>query len=396
METKLIKLIQNKATELSDYVSQIRKQMHQFPELSFREIETAKFVCSQLDKWSIPYEKDICGTGIVAFIKSKHYSETEECIALRSELDALPIHEENTHDFISKNQGVMHACGHDVHTSILLGCAKIISDLKDELPQSVKLIFQLGEEQLPGGASLMIQEKVLENPKVKEIIALHVYPEMPVGEVGFKAGLYMASCDEIHLEIIGKGGHGATPQNCIDPIAIGAEIVMNLQQIVSRKCDPKIPCVLSFGHFEALGATNVIPSKAILKGTFRTMNEAWRNEALELIENQINSLCEMNGAKADLKIIKGYPFLENNERTTQKVRIAAEEILGNQNVKELPIRLTSEDFSYYAQEIPACFFRLGVRNEEKGIVFGVHHPKFDVDESCFEVGMKVLCNAVFQ
>lgn len=396
METKLIKLIQNKTAELSDYVSQIRKQMHQFPELSFREVETAKFVCSQLDKWSIPYEKDICGTGIVALIKSKYYSETEECIALRSELDALPIHEENSHDFISKNQGVMHACGHDVHTSILLGSAKIISDLKDELPQSVKLIFQLGEEQLPGGASLMIKEKVLENPKVKEIIALHVYPEMPVGEVGFKAGLYMASCDEIHLEIIGKGGHGATPQNCIDPIAIGAEIVMNLQQIVSRKCDPKIPCVLSFGHFEALGATNVIPSKAILKGTFRTMNEVWRNEALELIETQINSLCEMNGAKADLKIIKGYPFLENNESTTQKVRKAAEEILGNQNVKELPIRLTSEDFSYYAQEIPACFFRLGVRNEEKGIVFGVHHPKFDVDERCFEVGMKVLCNAVFQ
>lgn len=396
METKLIKLIQSKAEEIFSEVSSIRKHMHQFPELSFQEHETAKFVCDQLDKWSIPYEKNICGTGIVAFIKSKHYTESEACIALRSELDALPIHEENTHDFISKNNGVMHACGHDVHTSILLGAAKIISDLKEELPQSVKLIFQLGEEQLPGGASLMIKEKVLENPKVKEIIALHVYPEMPVGEVGFKSGLYMASCDEIHLEIIGKGGHGATPQNCIDPIAIGSQIVMNLQQIVSRKCDPKIPCVLSFGHFEALGATNVIPSKAILKGTFRTMNEAWREEALELIESQITHICEMNGAKASLNIIKGYPFLENDAATTQKVRKAAVEILGEDKVKELPIRLTSEDFSYFAQTTPACFFRLGVRNEEKGIVFGVHHPKFDVDERCFEVGIKVLCNAVFQ
>ncbi len=393
--TTLVKSIQNKAVELVSTVSEWRKHLHQYPELSFQEIETARFVCLQLDALSIPYEKNICGTGIVALIKNKSFKPGDTCIALRSELDALPITEENSHSFVSKNSGLMHACGHDVHTSILLGCAKILNDLKDELPQAVKLIFQLGEEKLPGGASLMIQAGVLENPKVSKIIALHVYTELEAGKVGFREGLYMASCDEIHLEIIGKGGHGAIPNNCVDPIAIGAQIVTNLQQIVSRKCDPKIPCVLSFGHFEALGATNVIPQKAILKGTFRTMNEAWRFEALKLIEKQIHAICEMNGAKAELNIIKGYPFLENNPTLTQNLRNSAQEILGNKNVTELPLRLTSEDFSYFAQEVPASFFRLGVRNEAKGIVHGVHHPQFDVDEMCFETGMKVMCNAVF-
>ena len=239
----------------------------------------------------------------------------------------------------------------------------------------------------------MIKDGALESPRVTEMYALHVFPDLETGKLGFKEGIYMASCDEIHLTIHGKGGHGATPHECIDPITIGANIVLQLQQIVSRKCDPKIPSVLTFGHFEALGATNIIPSKAKLKGTFRTMNEPWRAEALTLIEKQIKSIAESQGATVELEISKGYPYLENDPKTTQKLRAKIEETFGSEKVVDLPIRLTSEDFSYYSHEVPVCFFRLGVRNEERGIVYGVHHPKFDIDEHSLIIGMKAMCLA---
>jgi amidohydrolase len=289
----------------------------------------------------------------------------------------------------------MHACGHDVHSAILLGAAEIINDLRNELPTPVKLIFQPGEEKNPGGATLMIRDGVLKNPAVSEIIALHVFPDMEVGHVGFKEGIYMASCDEIHLTINGKGGHGATPNQCIDPIIIGANIVTQLQQIVSRACDPKIPCVLSFGHFEALGATNIIPSRAHLKGTFRTMNEEWRAQGLKLIEKQIKLIAESGGATVDLEISKGYPYLENDPKTTSKLREKATSFLGADNVEELPIRLTSEDFAYYSHEVPVCFFRLGVRNEAKGIIYGVHHSKFNIDNEALRIGMQLMSLAPF-
>jgi amidohydrolase len=239
----------------------------------------------------------------------------------------------------------------------------------------------------------MIADGVLDNPAVKAIFALHVFPDLPVGMLGFKEGLYMASCDEIHLTINGKGGHGATPHRCIDPILIGATIVTQLQQIVSRKCDPSIPCVLSFGHFEALGATNVIPSTAKLKGTFRTMNEQWRKEALALIEHQIHHIANSQGATVDLEISKGYPYLENDPEVTRKWKELAEAHFGSESLVDLPIRLTSEDFSFYSHQVPACFFRIGVRNEEKGIVHGVHHPKFDIDEESMITGMQALALA---
>lgn len=241
----------------------------------------------------------------------------------------------------------------------------------------------------------MIRDGALENPKVKAMYALHVFPDMEVGKVGFREGLYMASCDEIHATIHGKGGHGATPHKCIDPILIGAEIVTSLQTIVSRKCDPKIPCVLSFGHFEALGATNVIPASAHLKGTFRTMNETWRAEALALIERSMQKITEASGGTLELNISKGYPYLENDPQTTRNMKQGAVDFLGSENVEDLPIRLTAEDFSYYSQEVPVCFFRLGVRNEEKGIIFGVHHPQFDIDPSSLIVGMKMMAMAPF-
>ena len=334
-------------------------------------------------------------TGIVALIKGAHHTSDQKAIGLRADLDALPIQEENEVDYKSTVDGVMHACGHDVHTSVLLGAAEILNSLRDELPAPVKLIFQPGEEKNPGGATYMIRDGALKNPTVKEMYALHVFPDMKVGNVGFKEGIYMASCDEIYITINGKGGHGATPHQCIDPIHIGANIITTMQQIVSRKCDPKVPCVLSFGHFEALGATNVIPSKAYLKGTFRTMNEPWRAQALELIESTAHKIAEASGGTVDVVISKGYPYLENDPVTTARLRTTAQEFLGQEHVEELPIRLTAEDFSYYSQEIPVCFFRLGVRNEEKGITYGVHHPQFNIDEQALTIGMQMMALAPF-
>lgn len=396
MDPVIHHIIRARSAELFDKVKGYREHMHRFPELSYAEFKTMNFVAEQLEKIGIPFQKEVAGTGLLGIIRSDQHTETDSCIGLRSELDALPITEQTNCDYSSTVDGVMHACGHDVHTAILLGAAEILWENKHLLKHPVKLFFQPGEEKNPGGASLMIADGALQNPPVHELFALHVFPEMPVGNIGFRPGLYMASCDEIYLTINGKGGHGATPHQTIDPIMIGAQLLTGLQQIVSRKCDPKIPCVLSFGHFEALGATNVIPEKAILKGTFRTMNEAWRKEALELIEKQVYATCEQFGATADLEISKGYPYLENDPSLTAKMKERSIDFFGTEQVEDLPIRLTSEDFSFYAQEIPVCFFRLGVRNEESGIIYGVHHPKFDIDSKALIVGMQAMCLAAFE
>ncbi|MEY3198681.1 MAG: hypothetical protein RJA13_639 [Bacteroidota bacterium] len=390
MKIELQQLIRNKSEEIFEKVKEYREYIHENPELSYAEFKTMEYVSSILTNLGIQHQKGIGKTGVVALIKNEQHSENTSCIALRADLDALPILEENTVSYSSKTPGIMHACGHDVHTAILLGTAEVLHTFREYLPQPVKLIFQPGEEKNPGGATLMIADGVLENPTVTEMVALHVFPDMEVGKVGFKEGIYMASCDEIHLTIHGKGGHGATPHQCIDPIMIGANLLVQLQQIVSRKCDPKIPCVLSFGHFEAIGATNIIPSKAILKGTFRTMNETWRKEGLELIEKQIKLIVESQGGSAELEISKGYPYLENDAYVTSKTKNKAIELLGTENVEDLPIRLTSEDFAFYSHKVPVCFFRLGVRNEAKGITFGVHHPKFNIDEHALKVGVEMM------
>ncbi len=387
--------IREKSVALFEKVKGYRNHMHQFPELSFKEFKTMEFVCDQLTLLGIPFSSPVAGTGVLAVIRGDHHHENQSCVGLRSELDALPIQEQNEVEYRSKNDGVMHACGHDVHTAILLGTAELLMEIRNELPHPVKLFFQPGEEKNPGGASLMIEAGALKNPPVHELFALHVFPEMEVGKIGFKEGLYMASCDEIHLTIHGKGGHGAMPHQTIDPIMIGAQLLTGLQQIVSRNCDPKIPCVLSFGHFEALGATNIIPEKAILKGTFRTMNEEWRSKALKLIEQHIQSTCSQFGAKAELDISKGYPFLENDPELTKRLRKTAISFFGDSKVDELPIRLTSEDFSFYAQHLPVCFFRLGVSSKNDSNQFGVHHPKFNIDEEAMFVGVQAMALACF-
>lgn len=395
MNLKVREEIKLLSVQLFEKVNGYRRHIHAHPELSYQEVNTMNYVSEQLTKLGIEHTTKVGDTGIVALIRGEQHTKEDEAIGLRADMDALPIQEENDIPYKSTVDGVMHACGHDVHTSVLLGAAEILHKLRNELPQPVKLIFQPGEEKNPGGATYMIRDGALKNPTVTEMYALHVFPDMPVGKVGFKEGIYMASCDEIYITIHGKGGHGATPHQCIDPILIGANIVTQMQQIVSRKCDPKIPCVLSFGHFEALGATNVIPSKAYLKGTFRTMDEPWRAEALQLIEKTANDLAHAAGGSATVEISKGYPYLENDPKVTAKMRSAAQLFLGEQNVEELPIRLTAEDFSYYSQEIPVCFFRLGVRNEAEGITYGVHHPKFNIDEEALIVGMQMMALAPF-
>lgn len=395
MKNELHTLIRQRAEQLFPKVKQYREHMHRYPELSYQEFATMKYVSEQLTSLGIQHTSGVAETGITAVIRADHHAENSPCFGLRSELDALPIQEANETDYVSQHPGVMHACGHDVHTAILLGTAELLMEIRNDLPHPVKLFFQPGEEKNPGGASLMIKAGALHQPDVKAMAALHVFPEMPAGKLGFKTGLYMASCDEIYITINGKGGHGATPHQTIDPIMIGAQLLIGLQQIVSRNCDPKIPCVLSFGHFEALGATNVIPEKAVLKGTFRTMDETWRNRALELIRSHVEHVTAQFGATADLDISRGYPFLENDPELTTRIRTLAEQHFGEDHIETLPIRLTSEDFSYYAQEIPVCFFRLGVRNEAKGITFGVHHPRFDIDEQALITGVQAMALAPF-
>ncbi len=390
MNPKIQKHIQEKSEALFEKINAYRAYLHANPELSFQEYNTCEFVAAKLTELGIPNEKGIGKTGVVALIMSDHHTLLDSFIGLRADLDALPIQEENEVSYKSTIPGVMHACGHDVHTSILLGVAEILFEIRNELKHPIKLIFQPGEEKNPGGASILIAEGVLNNPKVSKMYALHVFPEMEAGKVGFKEGLYMASCDEIYITIHGKGGHGAMPHQCIDPILIGANIVTSLQQIISRSCDPKTPSVLSFGHFEGLGATNIIPSIVHLKGTFRTMDETWRAKALELIQFQATLIAKTFGGTVDVEISKGYPCLYNNEELTKSLRIKSEVFFGRTNVENLPIRLTSEDFAFYSQKIPVCFVRLGVGNEAKGIIHGVHHPKFDIDTKALISGMQLL------
>lgn len=381
-------LLLQKTEQIKDEVIAIRRHLHQHPELSFQEFETSKFIQEKLNSWGISFQNNIVGTGVVALIESK--TNPTSCIALRADMDALPIQELNEVDYKSHNPGIMHACGHDVHTSILLATAKILNDLKDELPTSVKLIFQPGEEKLPGGAKLMIEAGVLENPKVDQIFALHVFPELEAGKVGLKSGMYMASCDELYFTINGKGGHAAMPALNIDPIVIASKLILALQQIPDNLCPKEIPCVLAIGRIEGLGATNVIPDKVELQGTFRTMNELWRSTAHKLIhEISKNVISDSNGS-IDVRIENGYPYLENHSELTEHTRSLLKDVLSESQVVDLPIRMTGEDFSFFAQKIPATFIRLGVRNESRGIVHGVHNARFDIDESALLTGVKTL------
>jgi amidohydrolase len=360
-----------------------RRHLHANPELSYKEFNTSKFVFDSLKSMGLQPET-LTETGVVALVSGKNPSK--KIVALRADMDALPITETNTIDYKSKNNGVMHACGHDAHTASLLGTAKILSSLKDQFEGSVKFIFQPGEEKNPGGASYMIRDGVLKNPAPASIVGQHVMPLLPAGKVGFREGMYMASSDEIYLTIIGRGGHAAAPDLIIDPVVIAAHIIVALQQIISRNASPRQPTVLSFGKVLADGATNIIPDQVTVAGTFRAMNEDWRKQGLDKIRTMAESIATGMGGRCDVKISKGYPYLENNPALTKSIRKAAEEYVGKENVVDIDLTLGSEDFAYYSQVIPASFYRLGTRNEAKGITSYIHTPTFNIDEDALAIG----------
>lgn len=364
-----------------------RRHLHQNPELSFEEHETARFVEQRLESLGIPYER-MAGTGVVGTIRGE--LGEGKVLALRADMDALPIQEVEGRPYGSRRSGVMHACGHDVHTASLLGVASILQQLRGSFAGTVKLIFQPGEERLPGGASIMIKEGVLENPVPQGVIGQHVMPLIEAGKVGFRAGKYMASCDELFMTIKGKGGHGAHPHQNIDPIAIAAQIITALQQIVSRNADPRTPTVLSWGKIIGNGATNVIPEEVYLEGTFRTFDEKWRAEAHSRMVKMAVGIAESMGASCDFEVRKGYPFLINEAKITEACRQFAVEYLGEEHVVELDIWPAAEDFSYYSQEVNACFYRLGTGNKAAGITAAVHTPTFDIDERALRTSIGLM------
>lgn len=380
----LLERIKSLSHQYADETVAIRRHLHANPELSYQEFETAKYVAETLRSFGIDAREGVATTGVLAEIAGKNPGK--KMFALRADMDALPIQEANDVPYKSTVAGVMHACGHDVHTSSLLGTARILQEVRDQFEGTIRLLFQPGEEKNPGGASYMIRDGALTNPEPTGIIGQHVFPLLPVGKIGFREGMYMASCDEIYLRVIGKGGHAAAPELAVDPILIASHIIVALQQVISRNASPKQPTVLSFGDIVGKGATNIIPNEVNIAGTFRAMNEDWRAGALEKIRKMAESIAEGMGGRCEVEISKGYPYLENNPALTRRIRSAAEAYVGKENVVDIDITLGAEDFSYYSQVIPAAFYRLGTSNPAKGITSYVHTPTFDVDEDALRIG----------
>jgi hippurate hydrolase len=379
--------IRDLARQYAPEAIEFRRHLHTYPELSYKEFKTSAFVQEKLGSFGIPFQVK-AATGVVGLIEGKN--PEKRVIALRADMDALPIKEENQVPYKSVNEGVMHACGHDAHTSILLGAAKILNELKSEWEGSIKIIFQPGEEKNPGGASLLIREGVLHDPQPQAIFGLHVHPGLEIGKYSFRGGPSMASADEIYITVRGKGGHAATPHLTVDTILVASHIVVALQQVISRNRNPFSPSVLSISSFQGGYTTNVIPSEVKLMGTFRSMDESWRFQAHKLITQVAKGVAQGMGAEIDVLIDVGYPIVNNDLKLYPLARARAEEFAGKENVQETEIRMGSEDFGYYTQEIPGCFYRIGVMNAEKGIVSGVHTPTFNIDESAIEKGMGMM------
>jgi amidohydrolase len=364
-----------------------RRHLHQHPELSFEEEKSSRWVRERLASWGIESAGGVGGHGVVALIEGQRGPGAT--VALRADMDALPIQEENEVLYRSQRPGVMHACGHDAHTASLLGSARILQQLRGHFAGSIKLIFQPAEERFPGGASLMIADGVLQAPAVDAILGQHVLPFLDAGKIGIRSGVYMASADEIYIRVQGKGGHAAHPAHFIDPVMITAQMLVALQQLVSRS-DPRTPSILSFGRVIAEGATNIIPGHVNLEGTFRTMNESWREEAHGKIRRIASSVAEAFGGHADIDIKRGYPVLVNHEALAARTRESIEAYAGPENVVDLDLWMASEDFAYYTHQVPGCFYRLGTRNEAAGIVHGLHTPRFDIDEQALRLSTGLM------
>lgn len=388
MTNPLIEKIKAFSADFAPGIIQIRRHLHANPELSEKEYNTADFICATLDDYGISYTRNVGGNGIVAKIEGRQPQTTT--LALRADMDALPINELNDCDYKSQHPGVMHACGHDVHMASLLGASKILNELKSEFEGTVRLIFQPSEEKFPGGALAMIKDGVLKNPVPERIYGQHVLPTLEAGKVGFQPGAYMASTDEIYLTIKGRGGHAATPELNTDTVLIASHIIVAMQQVVSRSAPPGIPTVLSFGRVIADGQTNIIPSEVKINGTFRTFDETWRARAHEKITTLAKGLAESMGGTCEVFIDHGYPFLVNDDLATSEAKALAQQYLGPENVVDLDQRMTAEDFAYYSHIIPACFYRLGVKDPSWPAIRNLHTPEFDADESSLETGMGLM------
>lgn len=386
--------IKEAATHLAATLIEWRRHMHKHPELSFAEHKTMDYISSELATLGIEHSKGVADTGIVAIIKG--VNPESKITALRSDHDALPILEANKVDYASTNLGVMHACGHDAHTASLLGAASILNSCKDSWEGTIKLIFQPGEERLPGGASMMIKDGALQNPTPEKIIGQHVFPDLPAGHVGLCPGTYMASTDELHLEITGKGGHAALPNGQCNPLLVASELLLAFEKFVEERPNKDIKTVLSFGCIEGKGATNIVPNTVRLEGTFRSLDEDWRFEAHKKMQEIVSTICIHRGAQAHLDIRIGYPCVYNDPELTETLMANAIEYLGADKVHTLPVRMTAEDFSFYAQKIPGCFYRLGTSSPNSDLGHsGLHTPTFDIDESALVIGAGLMAfNAV--
>lgn len=385
---ELISAIKEYSDQQFDAVRTIRRHLHAYPELSFQERETSRYIISHLRQKGIPLKSGIAGNGILARIEGQNPKGPR--IALRADMDALPIEEQNDLEYKSKNPGVMHACGHDIHASSLLGAAFILNQIKNEIPGSIYLVFQPGEERIPGGARLMLEEGIFDRDPPAAMLGQHVQPDLPAGCVGFKSGSYMASSDEIYIRLIGQGGHAAMPEQFRDPIMASAHLVIALQQIPQKYAPSGIPTVLSIGRIEGAGSVNVIPEAVKMEGTFRTMNESWRDEAHRLIRDISRETAESMQIKAEVEIKKGYPVLVNNEKTTRKVRKYAIDYLGEDQVVDLEARMTAEDFAYFAARYPSVFYRLGVYSSKQKTAARLHSPNFSPDEHALRTGMGLM------
>ncbi|MFN5092716.1 MAG: M20 family metallopeptidase [Bacteroidota bacterium] len=384
MKEKIIEL----SNDLFNELVEVRRHLHAHPELSFQEKETSAFIAKKLSEAGISHRTNIGGYGILAEIHGE--LDGEGVIALRADMDALPIEETTAFAFASQNKGVMHACGHDVHSTCVLGAALILNQMKPQFGGTIQFIFQPAEEVLPGGAKLMLEDGVFDQGAPQHILGQHVFPELPVGKVGFRAGPYMASTDEIYIRVIGKGGHGAKPDQVIDPVLISAHLLIALQQVASRWSNPQMPTVLSFGKIEGKGATNIIPNEVHLAGTFRTFSEQWRMEAHEKIKNLCEHVVSGMGGHVEIRIEKGYPVLVNDEAYTAYCREMAENLFGTENVVELEMRTTAEDFAYFAQAYPSCFYRLGTSNPDGTFSLPVHNSGFSVNEESIKIGSQLM------
>lgn len=383
----LLTEIKNCAATIFPGIVEYRRYLHSNPELSFQEYQTSAFIKSRLDTLDISWQL-MANTGVVAIIQGE--KSPGKTIALRADMDALPITETNNAIYCSQNTGVMHACGHDAHTASLLGVAEILQSIKNKFAGTVKLIFQPGEEKLPGGASLMIKEGALQNPAPDAVLGQHVSPNIPAGKIAIRKGKFMASMDEIFVTIKGRGGHGAQPHLNIDPVMICAQILVSLQQVVSRMANPALPTVLSFGKIIANGAINVIPDEVYMEGTFRTMDENWRTEAHRRMKQMAETIAESLGGSCEFNINPGYPFLVNEEKLTERVRNYACEYLEQENVLDADIWMAAEDFAYYTHKADSCFYLLGVGNGQKGIQSSLHTSEFDIDEDALGISTGLM------